>query len=73
MDRVLNRIEEEDGSIELVTYRKGGMPFPGYRQPSLPCVMSHSLLLGACQSNITDHYFYSGNNYLGFSGLKETL
>lgn len=67
LDRVLNRIEEEDGSIELVTYREGGMPFPYYRQPPLPCVTLHSLFPGACQSNITDHYFYSGTNYLGFS------
>ncbi|TDB58150.1 hypothetical protein [Photorhabdus khanii] len=64
LDRILTRLEEEDGSVELVRYETEGMKFPEDR-PALPCVFLHTLIPGAGQENITSTYSYSTNNYLG--------
>ncbi|MEE4883435.1 RHS repeat-associated core domain-containing protein [Pseudomonas alliivorans] len=63
LDRVLTRLEEEDGSVESVVYEAEAVKFSN-AQPALPHVLRHILLPGRRQENIVTTYRYSESTYV---------
>ncbi|MFJ4391600.1 RHS repeat-associated core domain-containing protein [Pseudomonas soli] len=59
LDRVLCRLEELDGSVECVQYKKEDAQLKG--SPALPRVTLHALLPGHGQQNHIDRYTYTGS------------
>lgn len=59
LDRVLCRLQEQDGSVECVQYVKQDALLKN--SPALPRVALHALLPGAGQQNHIDRYSYTGS------------
>ncbi|WP_372821077.1 RHS repeat-associated core domain-containing protein [Pseudomonas parafulva] len=59
LDRVLCRLQEQDGSVECVQYVKQDALLKN--SPALPRVALHALLPGAGQQNHIDRYTYIGS------------
>ncbi|MBC3483091.1 RHS repeat-associated core domain-containing protein [Pseudomonas sp. SWRI77] len=59
LDRVLCRLQEQDGSVECVQYVKEDAKLKS--SPALPRVALHALLPGGGQQNHIDRYTYTGS------------